>query len=61
MDVSGALKPFFNQLDGVIEVVSGYANFPSQRSRPYMEVKTQKTGAVEAVKITYDDSVVHFK
>jgi len=51
------IEAFFNQLDGVIEVVSGYAN--SQVKGPaYMEVKTQKTGAVEAVKITYDDSVV---
>ncbi|MGE4341988.1 MAG: peptide-methionine (S)-S-oxide reductase MsrA [Bacilli bacterium] len=51
------IEAFFKQLDGVIDVVSGYAN--SLVKRPgYMEVKAQKTGAVEAVEITYDDSVV---
>jgi len=51
------IEAFFRQLDGVIEVISGYAN--SKIKKPsYLEVKTQRTGAVEAVEITYDDSVV---
>ncbi len=50
-------EAFYRQMDGVLDVVSGYAN--SNIKRPsYMEVKKHLTTAVEAVEITYDDSVV---
>lgn len=48
-------EAFFMQMDGVIDVVSGYAN--SNIKRPsYLEVKTHRTTAVEAVEIKYDAS-----
>ena len=51
------VQEYFDRLKGVIETVSGYANgktaFPT-----YEDVKSQRTGHAETVRITYDDSVI---
>ena len=52
-------EAIFNRLKGVISVVSGYA--ASQVANPsYKEVCTGRTGAAEAVQITYDPSVISY-
>jgi peptide-methionine (S)-S-oxide reductase len=52
-------EAIFNRLKGVISVVSGYA--ASQVENPsYKEVCTGRTGAAEAVQITYDPSVISY-
>jgi peptide-methionine (S)-S-oxide reductase len=52
-------EAIFNRLRGVISVVSGYA--ASQVANPsYKEVCTGRTGAAEAVQITYDPSVISY-
>lgn len=52
-------EAIFNRLKGVISVVSGYA--ASQVENPsYEEVCTGRTGAAEAVQITYDPSIISY-
>ncbi len=52
-------EAIFNRLKGVTAVVSGYA--ASQVENPsYEEVCSGRTGAAEAVQITYDPSVVSY-
>lgn len=52
-------EAIFNRLKGVISVVSGYA--ASQVANPsYKEVCTGRTGAAEAVQITYDPSIISY-
>ena len=52
-------EAIFNRLRGVISVVSGYA--ASQVANPsYQEVCTGRTGAAEAVQITYDPSIISY-
>jgi len=52
-------EAIFNRLKGVISVVSGYA--ASQVENPsYQEVCTGRTGAAEAVQITYDPSIISY-
>lgn len=52
-------EAIFIRLKGVISVVSGYA--ASQVSNPsYEEVCTGRTGAAEAVQITYDPSIISY-
>jgi len=43
----------FKQLDGVIEVVAGYAG-GREKDATYEEVSTGKTGHYEAIQVTYD-------
>ena len=51
------VQEYYSRLNGVISAVAGYANgttaFPT-----YEEVKSQKTGHAETVKIEYDDEVI---
>ncbi|TDO99841.1 peptide-methionine (S)-S-oxide reductase MsrA [Marinomonas balearica] len=47
----------FENVDGVIDVVSGYTG-GHQENPSYRQVAGKKTGHFEAVKITYDDSIV---
>lgn len=51
------VQEYFSRLKGVINTTCGYANgttaFPT-----YEEVKSQKTGHAETVKIEYDDSEI---
>jgi len=51
------VEHFFSMMDGVLDVVSGYAN-SNVKNPCYLEVKKQLTTAVEAVEIKYDDSVL---
>jgi peptide-methionine (S)-S-oxide reductase len=49
----------FNRLKGVTSVVSGYA--ASQVENPsYKEVSSGRTGAAEAIQVTYDPSVISY-
>lgn len=51
------VQEYFSRLKGVINTTCGYANgetaFPT-----YEEVKSQKTGHAETVKIEYDDEII---
>ena len=51
------VQEYYSRLKGVISTVAGYANgttaFPT-----YEEVKSQKTGHAETVKIEYDDEII---
>lgn len=50
----------FDEYAGVLEVTSGYTG--GQLKNPkYEEVKTQKSGHLEAVKIIYDENVISFQ
>ena len=50
----------FENLDGVIDVVSGYTG--GHVANPsYQQVSSKKTGHYEAVKITFDDEIVSLK
>jgi peptide-methionine (S)-S-oxide reductase len=52
-------EAIFNRLKGVTSVVSGYA--ASKVANPsYKEVCTGRTGAAEAIQITYDPSVISY-
>ena len=51
------IEAFFTQLDGVINVMTGYANSDVQHPS-YQEVKSHVTTAAEAVEITYDDQII---
>ena len=54
------VQEYFSRLKGVIKTTAGYANgttaFPT-----YEEVKSQKTGHAETVKIDYDDEIISLK
>jgi len=53
------IEAIFQRLKGVTAVVSGYAD--SQVEKPsYAEVCSGRTGAAEAIQITYDPSVISF-
>ena len=51
---------FFEQMEGVISVTSGYSG-GDEPDPSYEEVKAQKTGHRETIKITYDENVVGYK
>jgi peptide-methionine (S)-S-oxide reductase len=54
------LEAVYDQLKGVIDVVSGYSG--GQVENPsYKEVCTGKTGHAEVVQVTFDPSVVRFR
>lgn len=50
----------FHILDGIIEVKSGYIG-GHVKNPTYEDVKSQKSGHYEAVKITYDPSVISYE
>lgn len=50
----------FDVLDGILEVRSGYMG-GSLDNPTYEEVKTQKTGHYEVVRIKYDPSVIEYE
>jgi len=54
------MEPPFEQLDGVVDVVSGYTGGET-KNPTYREVGTGKTGHYEAVRITYDPSKVTYQ
>ncbi len=52
---------FFKQVRGVVETEVGYANGDNNTLKPtYKQVSTGNTGFTEAVKVTYDPSIVDF-
>ena len=53
------VEAVFEQLTGVVDVVSGYAGGP-EKSAHYEMVGTGQTGHAESVKITYDASQVTY-
>lgn len=53
------MEPPFRQLEGVIEVVSGYTG-GTVKNPTYEQVCTGKTGHLEAVQITFDPSKVSY-
>ena len=51
------VQEYYSRLLGVLSVVAGYANGNSDKPT-YEQVKSQKTGHAETVKIVFDDSVI---
>ena len=54
------LDAAFRQIDGVIDVISGYANGHIDNPT-YKEVCTDTTGHAEVVKIIYDDKKISYR
>jgi methionine-S-sulfoxide reductase len=54
------MQPPFRKLEGVIEVVSGYAG-GKKPSPTYEEVSSGRTGHFEAVQITYDPDKISYE
>ncbi|HVP25094.1 MAG TPA: peptide-methionine (S)-S-oxide reductase MsrA, partial [Methanomicrobiales archaeon] len=54
------MQPPFRMIDGVIEVVSGYAG-GTKENPTYEEVSSGTTGHLEAVQVTYDPDKVSYE
>ena len=54
------ITPTFNEMEGVYQVVSGYSG-GSEADPTYKDVKNQKTGHRETIRVDYDASVVSFE
>jgi peptide-methionine (S)-S-oxide reductase len=54
------LDAAFRQVDGVVDVISGYANGHVENPS-YKEVCTDTTGHAEVVKVLYDDSKLSYR
>ncbi|MBQ6876907.1 MAG: peptide-methionine (S)-S-oxide reductase MsrA [Oscillospiraceae bacterium] len=54
------ITPTFKEMEGVFDVTSGYCG-GNQENPTYSEVKSQKTGHRETIKIEYDPEKVSFK
>lgn len=54
------ITPTFKEMGGVAEVISGYSG-GSEVNPTYEEVKKQKTGHRETIKIEYDEKKVSFE
>lgn len=50
-------QKYFDQFDGVVNTVVGYANGSTQNPT-YEEVKSQRTGHAETVQIMFDEAVI---
>jgi peptide-methionine (S)-S-oxide reductase len=53
------VEAVFEEIDGVAEVVSGYAGGPAERAR-YHDVTSGETGHAEVVQVTYDPARVSY-
>lgn len=51
------VQEYYSRLKGVISSISGYAN-GSKINPTYQEVRSQRYGHAETVKVTYDDKVI---
>lgn len=51
------VSEYFSRLNGIISVTCGYANGKT-KNPTYQEVKSQKTGHAETVKVIYDDTTI---
>jgi methionine-S-sulfoxide reductase len=54
------ITPFFKMQDGVLEVTSGYSGGDEENPR-YEDVKHQRTGHRETIKIDYDPEKISFE
>ncbi len=54
------MEPPFEKLDGVIEVISGYAG-GKETSPTYRQVAAGKTGHAEAVQVRYDPKTISYR
>lgn len=54
------ITPTFKELDGVYDVISGYSG-GDEADPEYLDVKNQKTGHRETIKIEYDSEKVSFE
>ena len=54
------ITPTFKEMDGVLDVISGYSG-GSEANPSYEDVKTQKTGHRETIRIDFDPSKVSFQ
>jgi len=54
------ITPTFREMDGVLAVISGYSG-GSEANPSYEDVKTQKTGHRETIRIDFDPSKVSFQ
>lgn len=54
------IAPFFDEIDGVASVVSGYCG-GDEENPTYEQVKSQQTGHRETIRIEYDPEKVPFK
>jgi peptide methionine sulfoxide reductase msrA/msrB len=54
------MQPPFRKMEGVVEVVSGYAGGTKERPT-YEEVSSGTTGHLEAVQVTYDPEIVSYE
>ena len=50
------VQKYFDQFEGIIKTTVGYANGHTENPK-YEDVKAEKTGHVETVKIEYDESL----
>ena len=50
------VQKYFDQFDGIIKTTVGYANGHTENPK-YEDVKAEKTGHVETVKIEYDEGI----
>lgn len=53
------ITPTFKEMDGVLDVVSGYSG-GTEKDPAYLDVKHQRTGHREAIKVTYLPEKVSF-
>ena len=53
------ITPTFKEMDGVLDVISGYAG-GDEENPVYADVKKQKTGHRETIKIVFDPEKVNF-
>lgn len=54
------ITPFFRMHDGVLDVVSGYSG-GDEADPAYLDVKHQRTGHRETIRVDYDDTLVSFE
>lgn len=54
------ITPTFNEMDGVLKVTSGYSG-GDEVNPTYKEVKTQKTGHRETIRIDYEPEKVSYE
>lgn len=54
------LQKYIDRFDGIVETVVGYANGNTENPT-YEEVKSQRSGHAETLKVDYDESVISLK
>lgn len=54
------ITPTFNEMDGVLKVISGYSG-GDEANPTYKDVKTQKTGHRETIRVDYEPEKVTYE